>query len=233
MPISAPPPPPLLLTKRLTSFLHANLSSQIHTAALTTPVGKLLAHASAEPASTLRRQCAVAASLWALHAPESSQFGESVEAALPGRRRGSRAEIKKANIVTVQLDSGAVFIIRHLQCGMLFVCIGGGEGAGAPRAHGQVHIPGAARLEVTGGPAATATPPLGSPSEAASILSAGTTGAASHTTTGSTVTGMSPAAVLAMRRQVEELAKWLDERLGALSVPEEGIGFGPGSPDMR
>ena len=29
-----------------------------------------------------------------------------------------------------------------------------------------------------------------------------------------------------MRRQVEELARWLDERLSGLHVPEEGIGVG-------
>jgi hypothetical protein len=29
-----------------------------------------------------------------------------------------------------------------------------------------------------------------------------------------------------MRRQVEELARWLDDRLGGLCVPEEGIGVG-------
>lgn len=28
-----------------------------------------------------------------------------------------------------------------------------------------------------------------------------------------------------MRRHVEELARWLDERLGGLCVPEEGIGI--------
>lgn len=31
-----------------------------------------------------------------------------------------------------------------------------------------------------------------------------------------------------MRRHVEELARWLDERLGGLCVPEEGIGMGMG-----
>jgi hypothetical protein len=32
-----------------------------------------------------------------------------------------------------------------------------------------------------------------------------------------------------MRRQVEDLARWLDERLGGLCVPEEGIGIATGS----
>ena len=230
MSISAPPPPPLLLTKRVTSFLHANLSSHIHTAALTTPAGKLLAHASSEPASVLRRQCAVAASLWALHSPETSGFQESVEAALPSNSSssgsGRTGESSRAKAVTVQLDSGGVFVIRHLQCGMLFVCVGAGDGAPPPP---PSRVP-QSQANAEGNGTATISPPLGSPSEAASFMSAGTTGAAtvtSHTTTGSTAVGTSPAAVLAMRRQVEDLAKWLDERLGSLLVPEEGIGSAP------
>ena len=243
MSISAPPPPPLLLTKRVTSFLHANLSSHIHTAALTTPGGKLLAHASSEPASVLRRQCAVAASLWALHSPETSGFQESVEAALPSNPSSSGSgrtgeSSSRAKAVTVQLDSGGVFVIRHLQCGMLFVCVGASDGAAAaavaaPRgAQGQAHAYGqhGAAANAEGNGTATISPPLGSPSEAASFMSAGTTGAAtvtSHTTTGSMAVGASPAAVLAMRRQVEDLAKWLDDKLGSLLVPEEGIGYAP------
>jgi hypothetical protein len=57
--------------------------------------------------------------------------------------------------------------------------------------------------------------PVGSPSES-SVFSAHTT----HTTGSSTAVGVS-----LMRRQVEELARWLDERLGPLCVPEEGIGI--------
>ena len=62
------PTPPLLLTKRLTSFLRSNLSPQLHTALLTTLSGKLLAHASSQPVSTLRTQCTIAASIWAVYA---------------------------------------------------------------------------------------------------------------------------------------------------------------------
>lgn len=46
--------------------------------------------------------------------------------------------------------------------------------------------------------------------------------------------GPSASSVRAMRRQVEELARWLDERLGSLYVPEEGIGLGfGGSPGVE
>lgn len=52
--------------------------------------------------------------------------------------------------------------------------------------------------------------------EVASILSAGT-GASSSTTAGS-------AGVMATRRHVEELARWLDEKLGKLDLPPMGFG---------
>ena len=60
--------PPLLLTKRLTSLLHANLSTHLHSSLLATPSGKLLAHASPHPVADLRAQATAAASLCAIHA---------------------------------------------------------------------------------------------------------------------------------------------------------------------
>ncbi|KAK3682439.1 hypothetical protein B0T22DRAFT_283689 [Podospora appendiculata] len=300
-----PPPPPLLLSKRVTAFLHANLSSHIRMAALTTPAGKLLAHASTLPASVLRRQCGVAASLWALYASSaessnSSAFGDAAESSLPATGSGSRSSSsngydhrstksrksssrgggESAPAVTVQLDSGVVFVIRRLRCGMLFVCMGGnihsvnnntpssGDAKSPNRAtptptlptasasahhtengspstpagetttpqpassssgftHQHIQTPSAATTTTT---AAAATPPLGSPSEAASILSAANTiGAATIASQSSSVAtaggSLSAAGVLAMRRQVEELARWLDEQLRTLWVPEEGIGI--------
>ncbi|VUC33596.1 unnamed protein product, partial [Clonostachys rosea] len=59
--------PPLLLTKRLTSFLHANQTSQLPTLLVATQTGKLLAHASPNPVSLLRTHATVAASLFAIH----------------------------------------------------------------------------------------------------------------------------------------------------------------------
>ncbi|EPE02991.1 hypothetical protein F503_08868 [Ophiostoma piceae UAMH 11346] len=85
-----PPAPPLLLTRRLSSFLHSSLESlreqqdpsslspssagaspsptTLQTALLVTPSGKLLAYESPLPVRTLRTHCSVAASLWAIHA---------------------------------------------------------------------------------------------------------------------------------------------------------------------
>ncbi|KAK3902273.1 hypothetical protein C8A05DRAFT_34024 [Staphylotrichum tortipilum] len=319
--LQMPPPPPLLLTKRVTAFLRANLSPHIHSAMLTTPAGSLLAHASNLPASALRRQAAVAASLWALQAPANTAqpspgpTGPAIPTGSTARTRRSGKPAVPA--VTVQLDNGSVFVIRRLRCGMLFICMGGAEGTtGGAASHRPVphhtrlsHTlpvrPSAAdstpqsqdetlstattttttattttlptdtsppistpppqhqqdqpppptitTTTATTPPPTTSptppqqtttlpssapgtnpdlavpTPPLGSPSESASIFSthtAHTIGAASTTST-ATVSGGS--SVSMMRRQVEELARWLDERLGGLCVPEEGVGVGHGS----
>lgn len=42
--------------------------------------------------------------------------------------------------------------------------------------------------------------------------------------TTSSLESASAAPVVAMRRHAAELARWLDEKLGTLRVPEEGIG---------
>ncbi|EFX05233.1 hypothetical protein CMQ_3302 [Grosmannia clavigera kw1407] len=77
-----PPTPPLLLTRRLSSFLHSSLATiqeqqqqhhqpALQTALLITPSGKLLAYESPVAVRTLRTQSSVAASLWAIHATSS------------------------------------------------------------------------------------------------------------------------------------------------------------------
>jgi len=303
-----PPPPPLLLTKRVTAFLRANLSPHIHSAMLTTPAGSLLAHASNLPATALRRQAAVAASLWALQGPANATPTSADQTSAASAPAGTTVRTRKsgkhsAPTVTVQLDSGAVFVIRRLRCGMLFICMGGAEvppgGRLTPTPHNtrlsrspaptfatapqptnsqdpsadtthlapdqhrptasdqhpstppshqfhpsQTQIP-TISTPPTSAAAAPTTPSAStnlhqsqinnqnSPSQA-SILSthtSHTTGAVSTTSTttfpGSLNSTGNPSVSL-MRRQVEELARWLDERLGGLCVPEEGIGIGIG-----
>lgn len=275
----AAPTPPLLLTKRLTAFLHANLSPQIHTAALTTLSGKLLAHASSHPVSTLRTQCTVAASVWAVYAspgagaavadalpsatptpglssPAASALASSPTsppgtaaglppAALAGSSRASTIGGSRPTAVTIQL-SGGVLVARLLRCGLLFVCVGpapdgtgavaGGAGAGGePQQHQQQQQLGHQQPfgRSTAGAAASGqqtpphqqgethtSPPLGSPSEVESVVSVAPT-MNSTTTTGSVSTG----AVVQMRRQTEELARWLDDKLGTLGIPEEYNGM--------
>ncbi|RYP12215.1 hypothetical protein DL767_011420 [Monosporascus sp. MG133] len=215
MSVSAPTPP-LLLTKRLTAFLQANLTPHIHTAFLATLSGKLLAHASAQSVSTLRTQCTVAASLWAIYsAPAASA---AIPESLPSQSVGSEPEPEpKPSALTIQL-TGAVVVLRLLRCGLLLVCFGPpSEGAD----HGHHHQQGRA-LQPSGPPSeAIPTPTIGSPSEVESVVSAGAATTASITTTGS----VSAAGVVVVRRQAEELARWLDDKLGSLGVPDEAAAF--------
>ncbi|KAJ9133068.1 hypothetical protein NKR23_g10971 [Pleurostoma richardsiae] len=265
-------PPPLLLTKRLTSFLRANLSAQLTSALLLTPTGKILSYACSPaaqlPVSVLRTQATVASSLWAIHAGRAGRRavdaalggGSSSSSASPpgepdnggggGGNENGRAATREASggydgpsAVTIQLESGNVVVMRRLRCGMLFVCFGPVDAQGdqhqhpAPETngHGHSHLPPAAAAPPASNHHAApagSTPPIGSPSEAASVLSVATGvatvgSAATATTTASSAgaaAAAATAAVVAMRRHVEELARWLDDRLGMLSMPEEGIG---------
>ncbi|KAK3402205.1 hypothetical protein B0T20DRAFT_134006 [Sordaria brevicollis] len=291
-----PPPPPLLLSKRVTAFLHANLSTYIRTAALTTPAGKLLAHASnGLSASALRRQCAVAASLWGLHHPSGSGYGgdhghgaddhhvigsptgSTASQSTVGTARGGaaggglRARPVPGQAVTVQMDNGLVFVIRRLRCGMLFICMGGEEGHGHGHGNGKQpgeteganggeapptpgHLDPGHHLPLRAGPHRTPTSssatsarskreadisgentPLGTSINTAPTASTSQgSNANAVNNAAASARGPSASSVRAMRRQVEELARWLDERLGTLYVPEEGIGLGfGGSPGVE
>lgn len=230
------PTPPLLLTKRLTAFLNANRTPQLPTLLLTSPHGKLLAHASPHPVAALRTHATVAASLLAIH----STSAPALAASLPGSRTpdpigssppeeddldddtdrlsqsqqldshksGKGRGIKPAT-VTVQLTSGTV-VIRRLKCGLLFVCVGPANPDAIEHGAPNVHD-----LQVPIGESSH----IGSPDGADSILSTGAqTTASFESTTGSA------AAVAALRRHAAELARWLDDKLGTLTVPEEGVG---------
>ena len=129
--MALPAAPPLLLTKRLTTFLRANLSPQITSTLLLMPSGRLLAYACqpAVPVSTLRTQGTVAASLWAIHSHGTDR--ESIATALGGQEQSASSRSasggggsREPSAVTLQLDGGNIVVIRRLRCGMLFVCIG-------------------------------------------------------------------------------------------------------------
>lgn len=246
--------PPLLLTKRLTSFLHANQTSQLPTLLVATQTGKLLAHASPNPVSLLRTHATVAASLFAIH----TSSAPALSAALPGgahtpegipssplrgddydddgdadtydeqeeeeEEEDSRGrprpppvapDLLKPATITVQLSGGTV-LIRRLKCGLLFVCVG------PPSAdhgdHHNHHLHPVQHLD--SGELVTAAAALAvstSPSEVASQISVGGQSTSSHDSVGA-------AMVVAMRRQASDLARWLDDKLGTLAVPEEGVG---------
>ncbi|KPM36643.1 hypothetical protein AK830_g9939 [Neonectria ditissima] len=226
--------PPLLLTKRLTAFLHANQTATLPTLLLTSPHGKLLAHASPQPVSILRTHATVAASLLAIHSSSSPVLPSS----LPGSRtpdpigssppdeeddddaddeqlsqsqhqyqNSPKAKPIKPATITVQLSGGTV-VIRRLKCGLLFVCVGPAQdtpGDHPPHLHPHDRSGDASHV--------------GSPGEADSMISIGAQTTASLES--STGTG---AAAIALRRHAADLSRWLDDKLGTLTVPEEGVG---------
>ncbi|KAF9876213.1 hypothetical protein CkaCkLH20_06156 [Colletotrichum karsti] len=212
------PTPPLLLTKRLTAFLASNLNAHLHTALLATPSGRLLAHASPHPVSLLRTQSTVASSLFALHASTAPDIPDALPTSSSLSSPAPLAEGAggKPLTITVQLAAGVV-VIRRLKCGLLFVCIG-------PLAeHIDESTSSAQHLhhgngERSGGATPSAAP--ASPSEVDSVLSVGGVTTASLGSVGSVNT----AGVVVMRRHAEDLARWLDDKLGSLRVPEEGVG---------
>ena len=252
-PLSAPTPP-LLLTKRLTAFLQSNLSPQVHTVLLATLSGKLLAHASStqkqsHSATTLRTQCTIAASLWAIYsapatsaAVSSSLPLQSQSPSQPSPDQGdaeSEPDPPRATALTIQL-TGAVMVLRLLRCGLLFVCFGPPaevpgpmSGATSGDHHGATHNQHQPRARTPQPPHETnhnlnphtiPTPTIGSPSEVESVRSAGAATITSVTTTGSAgVVGA--AGVVAVRRHAEDLARWLDDKLGSLGVPDESSAF--------
>ncbi|ROV91573.1 hypothetical protein VPNG_09736 [Cytospora leucostoma] len=254
--------PPLLLTKRLTSFLHLNLSPQLTTLLLLTPDGRLLAYASQPPipVATLRTHGTVAASLYAIHSNGTDP--DTLDGALPPgsweftatrrRRRDSSNAASTGSAplaVTIQLESGVVLVIRKLKCGMLFVCMGPPTGESASRpgtqhqqqqqqqqqqhaANHHHHNPAGGNDAAANGHSLSSSPPqsqtlqphtLGSPPETASIRSAAT-GVTAQTTTSSVIFGAGTVGVMATRRLAEELARWLDDKLGTLEVPDDGLG---------
>ncbi|KAK2002314.1 hypothetical protein LX36DRAFT_652370 [Colletotrichum falcatum] len=250
------PTPPLLLTKRLTAFLAANLNAHLHTALLATPSGRLLAHASPEPVSLLRTQATVASSLFALHAStapdipdalpnsssspppppppqHSSANNNNSTSTTTGAAAAAATEgTGKPLTITVQLAAGVV-VIRRLKCGLLFVCIGPLAESIDPNApepaHGLHPHPQQPQQQQQqhhhhhpNGGSGGATPALvpASPSEADSVLSVG----AQTTTSLGSVGSVNTAGIVVLRRHAEDLARWLDDKLGSLRVPEEGVG---------
>lgn len=245
---SSIPQPPLLLTKRVTSFLSANLTPHIHTACLATPSGNILAHASTvSPARILRRQAAVAASLWAMHSRPS--YGHDVANALPKKNSGEQELAPRA--ITVQLEpteaggTGTVVVIRGLKCGILFLVLAAPDHPPAPSAtnvDGGNASPtgGTGRTEAgtsspKGHEATSSTSRSGTQTSLAhpgsppdSILSSGTAAAAASINSQSSVSvgGINTAFVQGVRRQAEEIARCLDEKLAPLAIPEENVSSG-------
>ncbi|KAH8816136.1 hypothetical protein F5884DRAFT_775047 [Xylogone sp. PMI_703] len=240
----------MLLTKRLSTFLNNNTTPQIHTLLLITPVGKLLSSASPSPTSILRTQSTLACSLWNLYNPYVPNTANLVSAALPqdsdpntssdARIRNGAAAGKDVNCIVIQLEHG-IMVIRALKCGLLFVAIGHSSSSAqmqpphSPQSHYQQSF------------VASHSPPPSSPDPQAEshhdahenpILlqlpiqtssgpgAGGGSGSAAPSEAGSTITNASigsPATIFGMKRQTEELAKWLDGKLEGFKLsPPEG-----------
>lgn len=230
--------PPLLLTKRLTSFLHSNQTPHLPTLLVSTQTGKLLAHASSNPVSLLRTHATVAASLFAIHTttpatlsstlPGDSFTPEQPNSPDPEEDNGedhdeegyeesdredqttvteqSKLDPLRPATITVQLTGGTV-LIRRLKCGLLLVCVGPN-----PSDHPDHHL---STLDNGDNALASATVST-SPSEVASQISVGAQTNASYEGTGTALIGV-------MRKQVSDLARWLDDKLGTLTVPDGGV----------
>ncbi|KAK5987891.1 hypothetical protein PT974_12026 [Cladobotryum mycophilum] len=214
--------PPLLLTKRLNAFLHAHQSPQLPTLLLTTAHGKLLAHASSQPVSLLRTHATVAASLLSIHTSSSV----AIPTALPGSRTPdissspiSEPDTNDNDNESQASDPAGLYDHEHR------------PSARRSRREARNAIqPGTITVQLTGGTViirrlkcgllfvCNGGDPVGSPSEVESLISAG-----GQTT--SSLESSSAGPVVAMRRHAAELARWLDDKLGSLKVPEEGIGI--------
>ena len=222
----------MLLTKRLTTFLSQNTTPALPTLLLLSPTGKLLSSASPISASILRTQATLACSLWTLYQPIVSSVIPSVLPPQPGSQsnthpRGSDATLSSTTTaadddhelasITVQLTHG-VMVIRALSCGLLFVAIGPSSISpsspsqtlraqsisshthtsppSSPLAHGENGYNGEGAYE--GGLGALAS---GAPSEAGSVRSTGRT-----------------ASIMGIKRQAEEVGRWLDGQLDGFQL---------------
>lgn len=210
----------MLLTKPLATFLSQNSSPQLPTLLLISPAGKLLSSSSPLPASVLRTQSTVACTCWNLYHPFQTTTSSLVNDALPEPTTpapSSSVTPPNLNSITVQLAHG-VMVIRSLSCGLLFVAIGPSI---TPTAATTSHMLAPPRV------ASSHTSPQASPPThhdhheglGERILSAGSlavgSGAPSESgSVGSSTTGArTHASILGIKRQAEEVGKWLENSL--------------------
>ncbi|KAI9650833.1 hypothetical protein NHQ30_000867 [Ciborinia camelliae] len=191
----------MLLSKRISTFLHNNISPHLNTLMLLTPTGKLLSTSSTSPASVLRHQGTLALSLWTLYSPFPSQ---TVSNALPpngASSNGHDVKPRETKSILIQMEFG-IMVIRKLACGLLFVTIGPAPGmSGTTTPH--IQREGLISISQPGSPDVGHEREIirsGEGSETASLRSARGGGVG--------ITGM--------RRQAEELGKWLEGALDGL-----------------
>ncbi|KAF7890774.1 uncharacterized protein EAF01_010583 [Botrytis porri] len=191
----------MLLSKRISTFLQNNISPHLHTLMLLTPTGKLLSTSSSSPASVLRHQGTLALSLWTLYSPFPAQ---TVSDALPPNVEPSHVRTPKSRetkSILIQMELG-IMVIRLLACGLLFVAIGPAPGASGTTTP-QIHREGLISISQPASPDGGHEREVirsGEGSETASLRSARGGGVG----------------ISGMRRQAEELGKWLEGALDGL-----------------
>jgi hypothetical protein len=233
----------MLLTKPLTTFLNANLTPYIHTLFLCTPTGKLLSSSSSHiPASTLRAQATLACSIWNLYKPLTA--AGTISAALPSshstdskhddddkeeeeedENEGGVAE-SDPNIssIIIQLDHGTMHV-RALKCSLLFVVIGPSP---SPPSASSTSLRGLRQDLSYLSVASAASPPTSSHSvingegtverrQGSSSSNLNGLGSSAVSVTGST-SGAGSGSIKVLRKQAEELGKWLDGELEGFSL---------------
>ncbi|KAF7923262.1 hypothetical protein BELL_0033g00050 [Botrytis elliptica] len=192
----------MLLSKRISTFLQNNISPHLHTLMLLTPTGKLLSTSSSSPASVLRHQGTLALSLWTLYSPFPAQ---TVSDALPPNGEASNGRTPKSRetkSILIQMELG-IMVIRLLACGLLFVAIGptpGASGTTTPQIQREGGLISISQPASPDGGHEREVIRSGEGSETASLRSARGGGVG----------------ISGMRRQAEELGKWLEGALDGL-----------------
>ncbi|ESZ92516.1 hypothetical protein SBOR_7088 [Sclerotinia borealis F-4128] len=193
----------MLLSKRISTFLQNNISPHLHTLMLLTPTGKLLSTSSTSPASVLRHQGTLALSLWTLYSPFPSR---TVSDALPSNgstSNGHDTKPRETKSILIQMEFG-IMVIRRLACGLLFVAIGPGPSVSGTTTP-QIQREGLISISQPGSPDEGHEREIirnGEGSETGSLRSARGGGVG----------------IMGMRRQAEELGKWLEGALDGLKL---------------
>lgn len=202
-----PPNQTMLLSKRISTFLQHNISPHLHTLMLLTSNGKLLSSSSTSPASVLRHQGTLALSLWTLYSPFPSH---AVSDALPFNGASSNSHDtspRKTKSILIQMEFG-IMVIRMLSCGLLFVAIGPSHGVSGTTTP-QIQREGLLSISQPGSPDGGLEREIlrsGEGSETASLRSAKGGGVG----------------IMGMRRQAEELGRWLEGALDGLVLSTAG-----------
>ncbi|KAL3421632.1 hypothetical protein PVAG01_05788 [Phlyctema vagabunda] len=216
-------PNTMLLTKRLATFLNNNTSPHIHTLLLLTPAGKLLTSASPLPASSLRTQATVACTLWNQYSSAQSE-NDLVSSVLPQTQRSSGRgaahsgrEPHPIGSIMVQLEYG-IMVILTLKSGLLFIAIGPSASA-TSSGRSRMHSP-----EQPSSPLANTdvSEPndrqISSPSLGSLGNPSGGSRAPSESGSVATNTSTTAANIMGLKRQTEELGKWLDGALDGFAL---------------